>query len=88
VADEKLSPERAVRLLRAKAGEMEHWVLHNANKGHPEIWQLTADIALIASILADHIEQWRSVTTPRWSSANITQEMLESKRDPDYEAGQ
>src|SRR5262245_16578467 len=61
--DEKLTPERAVRLLRAKAGELEHIV-----KVHYEVAQkadrdvayevnLTADIALIASLLADDIER-------------------------------
>ena len=57
--NEKLTPERAVRLLRAKGAELESWVLHNvADEGH--VWQLTADIALIAQLLADHIE----ATTP------------------------
>jgi hypothetical protein len=57
VTDEKLTPERAVRLLRAKAGEMEHWVLRNADNDTPiQVWQLTADVALIAQLLADHME--------------------------------
>jgi hypothetical protein len=64
---EKLSPERAVRLLRAKAGELENWVLHNVNNVTPapeSLWRLTADIALIAGLLADHIEQSKSPGGP------------------------
>jgi hypothetical protein len=49
VSDDKLTPKRAARLLRAKAGQMEHWVLHNANRGDPD--------ALVAQLLADHIER-------------------------------
>lgn len=55
--DERLSAERTVRLLRAKAAEMEAWV-----KGHayepvdPDLWGLVADVALIAGLLADHID--------------------------------
>jgi hypothetical protein len=61
--NEKLTPERAVRLLRAKGAELEARVLQNANKPHvldsaAHVWQLTADIALIAQLLADHIERW------------------------------
>jgi hypothetical protein len=64
MTDEKLTPERAVRLLRAKGGELENWVLHNANNATPaatSIWRLTADIALIAQLLADHIEENQTV---------------------------
>ena len=58
--DEKLSPERAVRLLRAKAAELEAIVLSHANPpdGFPQsVDFLRADIALVAGLLADHIER-------------------------------
>ena len=52
---ERLSPERAVRLLRAKAGELEARVEREWDEpGGDRL--LTADIALIATLLADHIE--------------------------------
>ena len=57
---EQLSPERAVRLLKAKAGELETLV-HNemALNGPPmrPVTALAADIALIAQLLAEHIER-------------------------------
>jgi len=59
--NEKLTPERAIRLLRAKGAELE------ANlqevKSRPgtivdlQMAYLAADIALIAQLLADHIER-------------------------------
>lgn len=52
--DDKLTPERAVRLLRAKVGELEAAVLSNTRID--SLW-LAADLALIAGILADHIER-------------------------------
>lgn len=51
---EQLSPERAVRLLRAKASELETVVRDHTRVD--TLW-LAADISLIASILADHIER-------------------------------
>lgn len=60
MADEKLSPERAVRLLRAKVGELEAQVQqdHDSDVGVvSRITYLTADVALIAGLLADHIER-------------------------------
>jgi hypothetical protein len=51
--DEKLTPERAVRLLRAKGAELEN-LMPTIDAG--EIRWLAADIALIAQLLADHIE--------------------------------
>jgi hypothetical protein len=52
--------DRAVRLLRAKAAELESMVL-NANplpKAHErDFLMLAADVALLASLLADHIAQ-------------------------------
>ena len=61
-SDEKLTPERAVRLLRAKNAELEAIVLHTAtNPGLidtvPHQWKLTADLALLFAIVADHIER-------------------------------
>ena len=52
---ERLPPEVAVRVLRAKASELEHQVKLHADRGDDRYWML-ADIALIASLLADHIE--------------------------------
>jgi hypothetical protein len=54
---EKLSPERAVRLLRAKAAELEHRVKLAVGDGLTDNVYLIADIALVASLLADHIER-------------------------------
>jgi hypothetical protein len=56
---EKLDPERAVRLLRAKASELEMEVL-DEDISHGDIGQqgqLRADIALIAGLLADFMER-------------------------------
>jgi hypothetical protein len=63
--DEQLSPDRAWRLLRAKAGELEHHA--RGSLGHSgrleltgdDYGQLLADIALIATLLADVIERPR-----------------------------
>ena len=56
-AMEKLSPERAVRLLRAKAAELEGYVKNEAAmSAYGSEMMLAADIALIAGLLADHIE--------------------------------
>jgi hypothetical protein len=52
---EKLSPERAVRLLRAKNSELEHAVLNNAIVNSKD---LMADVALLYALLADHIEDF------------------------------
>jgi hypothetical protein len=49
------SPEQAVRLLRAKVNELEQTVLDRWDSGDPTV-PLAADLALIASLLADHIE--------------------------------
>lgn len=57
---EKLSPERAVRLLRAKAAELEAQVRHDYDQGVglvSRVTGLTADVALIAGLLADLIER-------------------------------
>ena len=50
---EKLTPERAVRLLRAKAAELEEGVKNGFTIRED---YLAADIALVAGLLADHIE--------------------------------
>ena len=65
MTDEKLTPERAVRLLRAKAGELEHRVLIESESLDTPmttlglnmvVTGLMADIALVAQMLADHME--------------------------------
>ena len=63
---EKLSPERSIRLLRAKAAELEHRVLVEAETLDEPMTTLglnmlvngiMADIALVAGLLAEHIER-------------------------------
>jgi hypothetical protein len=59
---EKLSSERSVRLLRAKAAELEIYVkdadfARVALASPHQIVDLMADIALVAGLLADHIER-------------------------------
>ena len=54
------SHEQAVRLLRAKAAELKAQVL--AESGMAEVYlrpvtALAADVALVAQLLADHIER-------------------------------
>ena len=57
MADEPpLDSDRAVRLLRAKVNELERQVKLHADRGDDRYWML-ADIALIAALLADHIER-------------------------------
>jgi len=56
-SDEKLTPERAVHLLRAKGAELENKVLRGLGPTDIEVRYLAADIALIAQLLADHIER-------------------------------
>lgn len=53
-----LTPERAARLLRAKNGELEAWALklHDLD-APPPLYELVADVALIAELLADVIER-------------------------------
>ena len=58
MSSEKLTPERAVRLLRAKAGELENFVKDGADMpAYSDHAMLAADIALIATLLADHMER-------------------------------
>lgn len=79
---ERLSPERSVRLLRAKAAELESMVpsyldeikVVNPNHFAQDIRKLyemagntLADIALIAGLLADHIEN----TMIRWPEVAV-----------------
>jgi hypothetical protein len=57
---EHLSPERAVRLLLAKSGELETMVRNEMDLNGPPLRPVTAlaaDIALIATLLAEHIER-------------------------------
>lgn len=58
---EKLTPERAIRLLRAKAHELENTtkVFYDAGgtATNEMIGNLSADIALVAGLLADHMER-------------------------------
>lgn len=51
----RLSPERAVRLLRAKAAELEEW--YGTGDTYEPMMQLAAEIALVATLLADEIER-------------------------------
>jgi hypothetical protein len=60
----QLRPDQAVRLLRAKVGELEGMVKDYVSQPHhiggmppPQDMALAADIALLASILADLIER-------------------------------
>jgi hypothetical protein len=55
----KLTPERAVRLLRAKGAQLEAQVKQHGLPGDrlDRFDMLAADIALIAQLLADHIER-------------------------------
>ena len=54
---EKLSPTQAARVLRAKASELELQVEPGSSRLHPDIWQLKADLALVAGLLADLLEE-------------------------------
>jgi hypothetical protein len=71
MADENLTPERAIRLLHAKAAELEdvsNMLLRDDGDAldlramQDEIGYRTADIALAFTLLADHIE--RSLPSP------------------------
>ena len=60
---DKLSPETSARLLRAKAAELEQLVLADAEHGINEhrarerVMDLTADVALLFSLIADNVER-------------------------------
>ena len=82
MSDEKLTPERAVRLLRAKGAELEQYVLDSVpvRPFDPmvlvaDVAQFAADIALIAQLLADHIEanQTVRITGPEASGTKYSQ---------------
>ena len=60
-SDEKLTPERAIRLLRAKAGELENGVLR-LDHWHYSAYDAAADIALIAQLLADFMEYMKGAS--------------------------
>jgi hypothetical protein len=55
-----LTPDQAARLLRAKAAELEAAYLAAQGQGHTvirlEVNDLRADIALIATLVAQHLE--------------------------------
>jgi hypothetical protein len=55
--DSRLDSHRAVRLLRAKASELEGYVLNSGPVPVSFDVNLAADIALIAGLLADEIER-------------------------------
>jgi len=75
-SDEKLTPERAVHLLRAKGAELENKVLRGLGPTDIEVRYLAADIALIAQLLADHIEanQTVRITGPEASGTKYAQD--------------
>lgn len=55
--DEMLSADWPVRVLRAKAAQLERWVKPRlGGAGTTDLDWLVADVALIADLLADHIE--------------------------------
>ena len=62
-----LDDEHAARLLRAKAGELEARVLDEA-RAHDGLLRpvtaLAADLALIAQLLAEHIDRHRAPAAP------------------------
>ena len=60
---EQLTPERAVRLLKAKSADLENQVRQEATQYQEPgvvlrpVTALAADIAIIAILLAEHIER-------------------------------
>lgn len=55
---EPMPPVMAARLLRSKAAELENRVLILHQKhADPDLWVLTADVALVAQLLAELIER-------------------------------
>lgn len=60
MTDEPMPAERAVRLLRAKAAELES-ELAMSEERPDRLAYLAADIALVATLLADHIRQCSDV---------------------------
>jgi hypothetical protein len=68
MTDEMMPPERAARLLRAKAHELEHMFtgMLDTTKAHGQLDQvdlstrltyIVADVALLAQLVADYIER-------------------------------
>lgn len=79
--DEKLSPERAVRLLRAKAGELESTVKAGWESAPAiDLTLLAADVALVATLLADFMDYMKGASIT-WNRG-ITQEALDSHFPP------
>ena len=67
MADEQVNqvtPEVAVLMLRAKASELEAHAETEMEKLQPDTANVAADIALIAGLLADHIERTGIDVTP------------------------
>jgi len=54
---EHLDPERAARLLKAKAAELENYSLQTGDAQLGTFGGMAADIALIAHLVADEIER-------------------------------
>jgi hypothetical protein len=76
VSEEKLTPERAVRLLRAKGAELENKAAvlfeDDTDVLNDEFGFIAADIALVAQLLADHIERTAYTLTTSASSGSFT----------------
>jgi hypothetical protein len=74
---DRLTPEQAVRLLRAKVGEYENFVKTDhrraeefpTNQRDPRLTYLTADLALVMDILASYIEDRMTPESTRGSDA-------------------
>lgn len=91
MTDEKLTPERAVRVLRAKGGELENRALQEAalQGGLRPVTELAADIGLIAQLLADYIESMEPVRNYAIADADhgvrgdlaSTPPLVEARRD-------
>lgn len=85
---ERLPPEQAVRLLRAKAAELENrfGVLseHRGGGIDEDVAYLTADIALIAGLLADHIEQSPGPWGPEDEGQGIVLTTVEVQHDASF----
>ena len=57
---DQMPAETAVRVLRAKAAQLESGLLHNERPENADY--LAADVGLIAGFLADHIERTETET--------------------------
>lgn len=79
MSPDKLTPERAVRLLRAKANELEIFALRRLGGDEDidtiELGYLAADISLVATMLADLIESGQGMYDAGFMAA------MEHRRD-------